>query len=57
MNTQTFGECLPPKNSVLQLNHRVEFFQCFYSKITLTNDHDIPSGLNTILDFPIYCSL
>ena len=36
-----FGEYLPPKNSVLQLNHRVEFFNV-YSKITLSFNHDIP---------------
>ena len=36
-----FGECLPPKNSVLQLNHRVEFF-IVYSKITLAFNDDIP---------------
>ena len=30
----------------------------FYSKITLTINHDISqSGLNTKIDFPIHCSL
>ena len=35
------GECLPPKNSVHQLNHRVEF-SIFFSKVTLAINHDIP---------------
>ena len=51
-----FGECLPPKNSVVQLIHRAEF-SVFYSKITLTVDHVIPKWSQYTIDFPIRCSL
>ena len=37
-----FGECLPPTNSVLQLIHRVEFFQCLFQNHTFTFNHDLP---------------
>ena len=48
-----FGECLPLKNSVVQLVliHRVEFFNV-YSKITLTINHNIQKWSQYKLIFP-----
>ena len=36
-----FGECLPRKNSVLQLIHRVEFFQSLFQNHALTFNYDL----------------
>ena len=44
--------CLP-KNSVLQLIHRVEFFQSLFQNHVLTFNHDLPERSHTKNDFPI----
>ena len=46
-----FGECLPPKNSVLQLIHRVEFFNVLFQKSHSLLIKISQSGLNTKLIF------
>ena len=51
--TNTLLRMLPPKNSVLQLIHRVKFFQCLSQNHTLT----FIISQSGLIDFPIHCSL
>lgn len=39
-----FRECLPPKNIVFQLIHRVECFQCLFQNHSLTFNHNLPKS-------------